>query len=263
MFADPLRAIDAQPRGRAATVFAPASIGAHLADLAGPHQHDVARPDRHLAHCRGPVQVFGINSLARFEPLLALVARDVEQHAARDNLVLGVLHAVLLGAGAVDVVGFVAVVHLAPVQDVGERVPLRGALQRHGHRIVGVLDVGQVVLGADTHVAAVLQHEVDRVEAPERPGLRPVVVERNGKRKDLALFDEAGRIHDLLRGDVVERPELIVVAPPAPVLVLVGERLHVVHREMFRHGSSSCSGCVSHIRRRSVNNAPNLGLDRF
>ena len=64
---------------------------------------------------------------------------------------------------------------------------------------------------------------MDRIPAPaEQAGLRPVAVERNAEREDLAAADQRGRPHDVGRRHMIERPDLVVGAPAAPVLELVG-----------------------------------------
>jgi hypothetical protein len=108
------------------------------------------------------------------------VPGDVEQHAAPDDLVLGLEDAVLGGAAAGDEGRVVPVVHLPLVEDVGEAVPLGDALERHHDPVVraavafGRLDVFRR-LGC---VAAVAEHRVDRVEALPGAALGPVVARR-------------------------------------------------------------------------------------
>src|SRR5437588_7194782 len=63
---------------------------------------------------------------------------------------------------------------------------------------------------------------MDRIEAPpEQAGLRAFGVERDAERKYLAGADEARRPNNVLRTHVIERPDLVVLAPAAPVLELV------------------------------------------
>src|SRR5208282_1347864 len=56
--------------------------------------------------------------------------------------------------------------------------------------------------------------------AAEQSGLRAVGVERDAERKHLAGADEARGLDDILRRDLVERADLIVFSPAAPVLEL-------------------------------------------
>src|SRR5213079_123264 len=72
-------------------------------------------------------------------------------------------------------------------------------------------------------VGAGREHGVDRIPAPaEQAVLRAVAVERDAEREHLASADEAGCPHDIFRLYVVERPDLVVGAPAAPILELVG-----------------------------------------
>ena len=97
------------------------------------------------------------------------------------------------------------------------------ALHRQVDGVVGVADVRHLVLAAGDRIGAGRQHGVDRIPAPaEQAGLRAVAVERNSEREDLAGADQSGRPHDILRRDVVERADLIVLAPAAPILELLG-----------------------------------------
>src|SRR5215469_7942263 len=63
---------------------------------------------------------------------------------------------------------------------------------------------------------------MDRIEAPaEQSGLRSVDVERNTKREHLSSTDQARRLDDVLRGHMIERADLVVFSPPAPVFQLL------------------------------------------
>ena len=122
----------------------------------------------------------------------------------------------------VDQLGVVAVIGLVLVEHVAERVPVRGALHAQHQRVVGVADLVPVLLAGDG-VGAGRQHLVDRVEAAaEQAGLRPGLVERNAEREHLAGADQARRLDDVLGAHVVERADLVVLAPAAPVRQLLG-----------------------------------------
>src|SRR6202035_3702540 len=73
------------------------------------------------------------------------------------------------------------------------------------------------------------QHLMDRVEAAaEQAVLRPVGVERNTERENLAGANEARGLDDVLRRDLVQRADVVVFAPAAPILELLrgrGDRL--------------------------------------
>ena len=153
------------------------------------------------------------------------MARDVEQHAAADHLVARVLDAEHAEAARVDQLGVVAVIGLVLVEDVAERVPMRRALHAEIQRVVGVADLVPVLLAGDG-VGAGREHLVDRVEAAaEQAGLRAVAVERNAEREHLAGADQARRLDDVLGRDVVERPDLVFLAPAAPIPELLGRFL--------------------------------------
>src|SRR5689334_7665750 len=70
---------------------------------------------------------------------------------------------------------------------------------------------------------------MDRIEASaEQPGLRTGAVEGDTERENLAGADQARRLYDVLGRHVIERADLVVLAPTAPVLELLrclGDRL--------------------------------------
>src|SRR5690349_19094769 len=118
----------------------------------------------------------------------------------------------------VDQLGVVSVVSLVLVEYMPQRIPMRCALDTKGEGVVGIADLVPVLL-AGNGVCAGRQHLVDRIEAPpEQTGLRSRAIKRNSQRKDLAGPDQARRIDDVFRGHVVERADLIFLAPAAPVL---------------------------------------------
>ena len=161
--------------------------------------------------------------LAVLEPGNAAKARHVEQHAAPDHLVPGVLDAELAEAVAIDFARVEAVVHFFFVEDVAERVPVRGSLHRHVDGVVGVADARHLVVAAGDGIRAGGEHGVDRIPAAaEQAGLRALPVERNAEREHLAGADQARRPHDVLRHDVIERADLIVFAPAPPVFEFLG-----------------------------------------
>ena len=158
---------------------------------------------------------------------------------------------------AVDQLGVVAVIGLVLVEHVAERVPMGGALHAQHQRVVGIADAVPVLPAGDG-VGAGRQHLVDRIEAAaEQAVLRAVGVERNAERKHLAGADQARRLDDVLRRDLVERSDVIVFAPAAPVLELfrrLGDRLLAdldVHRSTpsspgvySRGGQRAAGGCA-------------------
>ena len=103
-----------------------------------------------------------------------------------------------------------------------------GALDAQIEGVVGIPNLVPVLPAGDG-VGAGGEHLVDRiVAAAEQPGLRPVAVERDAEREHLAGANEPRRAHDVLGLDMIERPDLIILAPAAPVLELfarLGDRL--------------------------------------
>src|SRR5262249_59530910 len=62
----------------------------------------------------------------------------------------------------------------------------------------------------------------------EQARLRAVAVERDAEREHLAGADQTGGLDDILRPDLVERADLVVLAPAPPILELLrrlGNRL--------------------------------------
>ena len=138
-----------------------------------------------------------------------------------DHLVLGVLDAQHVEPLGIDELGVVAVVGLLLVEDVPERIPVGGALHAQVQRVVGVADLVPV-LPAGHGVGAGREHLMDRIEAAaEQAGLRAVAVERDAERKHFAGADQTGCLHDVLGRDLIERADLIVLAPTAPVAELL------------------------------------------
>jgi hypothetical protein len=165
----------------------------------------------------------------------AHAARHVEQHAAADQAVAHRLDAANARPRAGHVLEAEAVVHRSVVEDVTEGVPVRARLQRHRDRVVGVTQAGEVILGAQQDVAAVLEHVQLRVGAPEVPGLRAVAVVRDRARDDVAALDESGRRGDRRLADEVQRAELVLRPPLAPAPVAQRERLDVSLRVRSGH----------------------------
>src|SRR5262249_16052232 len=70
--------------------------------------------------------------------------------------------------------------------------------------------------------------------------LRPELVEVERKRDHLAFLHQPGSRDDVLRARIVERADLVVRSPFAPVLVRLGGLAHVVSGQLGdRHGGSS------------------------
>jgi hypothetical protein len=151
------------------------------------------------------------------EPFDAEMTREVEEHAAPDDAVARRLDPVLRGALAGHQPDVAVVVHLAVVEDVGEGVPLRAALERHRDRVVRITKAARkMILGPAERVAAVGHHHVDRIEAAAGARLRPVLVEGQGARDDLAAPRQRRRREDAARRDEVERAPLVLGPETAP-----------------------------------------------
>ena len=172
-------------------------------------------------------------------PVDAAKARDVEQHAAPDHLAFGMLDAEHREPARVDQLGVVAVIGLVLVEDVAERVPMRGALHAQHQRVVGVAKLVPVLPAGDG-VGAGGQHLVDRIEAAaEQAGLRPGAVERNAEREHLAAADQACRLDDVFRRDVVEGADVVVFAPAPPVAELLGSLVDRLFADLDVHEAAS------------------------
>ena len=135
-----------------------------------------------------------------------------------------------------DVAAVVAVPHVVVVHDVAEAVPLRAALQRHDDDVVGAADLA-VVEHAGIGIGPGAGHHVDRVEAAERgilglAALRAFLVVVQRERDDLALPHQSRRGDDVDGGGEVERADLVVLAPAAPVLVALRRLVHVLARQL-------------------------------
>jgi len=99
---------------------------------------------------------------------------------------------------------------------------VRRALHAQHQRVVGVANPVPVLLASDG-IGAGREHLMDRIEsAAEQAGLRAVAVERDAEREHLAGADQARRLDDVLGGDVVERSDLVLLTPAAPVPELFG-----------------------------------------
>ena len=133
------------------------------------------------------------------------------------------LDAELAEAVAIDLARVEAVVHLVFVEDVAQRVPVGRGLHRHVDGVVGVAQLQHLVVVPGDRIGASRQHGVDRIPAAaEQAGLRATAVERDAEREDLAGADQSRRADDVLWRDMVERADLIVLAPTTPILEFLG-----------------------------------------
>src|SRR5215831_1439597 len=184
----------------AAGIGAPTLFGETALHLTGADDDEIATADRYVLVLGAFVEFVVGNTLAVGQPFDATIARDVEQHAAADHPVLGVLDAEHVEALGIDKLGVVTVVTLFFVEDMAERIPMRGALHAQHQRIVGIADFVPVLPARD-RVGAGGEHLMDRIKAAaEQSGLRAVAVERNAERKNLAGANEACGFDNVLRG---------------------------------------------------------------
>ena len=217
--------------------------------------HEIGLADLDLLRGGAGVEVVVGDALAVFQRVDLLPAGDVEQHAAAHQLVLGVLDAELAHPIGVDGGGVMPVVHLVVVEDVPQRIPVRGRLDRHVERIVGV---EQPALPAGQRVGAGGEHGVDRVPAlAEQAPLRPALPQRHAEREHLAALDQLGGRDDIGRRDVVERADLVVLAPAAPVR----QRLEGLIDRLLRHldvAAARLLGCRHRLHPRSLGSSPSI-----
>src|SRR3954453_14298438 len=140
--------------------------------------------------------------------------------AVGDGLDAGLVQAADGGAGVV------AVPDLAPVPDVAQPVVLRGALEEGVDLVVGVVQAAGVlrrVGGVPGRLVGGLGRLGRRGPGPHRVALR--VADQPLQGEDLAGADQPGGGEDLLRAEVVQRADLVVRTPLAPVRRRVGEQV--------------------------------------
>ena len=98
-------------------------------------------------------------------------------------------------------------------------------LDGHVQRVVGIAQVAAwtLVEPAGDGVGAGGEHGVDRVPAAaEQAALRPAGIERDPEGEHPAVPDQPGGGDDVLGADMVQRADLVVLAPAAPILELLG-----------------------------------------
>src|SRR4029077_2073470 len=201
-FRHPFQRLEGEAGRVAAGVTVPAPDLEATLHLSGAHDHVVAALDRHALRLGGVVEILAGDAIAVLEALLAHRARDVEEHAAPHHLVLGLLDAAFLRPGRGHLPAVIAVPHVALIEHVTEPIPLRAALQRHGHHVVGGADAA-LVEHAGISVGAGADHGVDRVGATHGGiaalgSLRAGVVEVERERDDLAFAHEPRGRDDVL-----------------------------------------------------------------
>ena len=239
----PFEGVERKARCISARIAVPAPDLEAALHLAGAHDDVVAALDGHPLRFGCAVEILAGDTVTILERLLAERARDVEEDAAAHHLVLGLLDAALLRAGRGHFAAVVTVPHVAFVEDVTEPIPLRAALERHGHHVVSGPDAA-FVEHTGIGIGAGADHGMDRIGAPHRRvialgALRTGVVEVERKRDDLAFTHESCRGDDVLRMRIVERAYLVVRPPLAPVLVFLGRVAQVLACDFLgRHGDT-------------------------
>src|SRR5204863_2466042 len=128
-------------------------------------------------------------------------------------------------------------------------------------RVVGVADLVPVLPSGD-RVGAGRQHLVDRIEASaEQAGLRSVAVEWDAEREHLAAANETGGGDDILGTHVVERADLVVLAPAPPIL----ELLRGLRDRLPTHFNVHCCSSVAHVSEflhatQNLNSTPGVAI---
>src|SRR5207248_9141530 len=101
-----------------------------------------------------------------------------------------------------------------------QRVPVGRALDAQIQRVVGIADLVPI-LPAGNGIGAGREHLVNGIEAAsEETGLRTVAIKRDTERENLARADQACGFDDILRVEVIEGANLIILAPAAPIAEL-------------------------------------------
>src|SRR5437867_3524608 len=120
---------------------------------------------------------------------------------------------------------------MSVVIDVRQSIPLRTALERHDDVIVvkahrAFPEFTNLRFGTPTPtfemmcgilVATIYRHDVNGITTKPMCPLRTIRIDRDTERDRPSLSDQFRRLHDLFRGDVVQRPQLVVRSPFAPV----------------------------------------------
>jgi hypothetical protein len=235
---DPIERLESEAGGVAAGIAIPAAGLETALHLSGAHDHVVPALDGHALRPRGIVEILARDAVSVLERLLAARARHIEQDAAADHLVLGLLDPAFLRARRGHLAAIVTVPHGVFEEDVAEPVPLRSALERHGHHVIGRANAA-LVEDAGIGVGAGADHGVDGIAAAHRGiiALRPLragMVEIQRQRDHLSLSHQRGGSHDIFGTRVVKGADLVVRSPFAPVLVLLRRLLKILSRDFPR-----------------------------
>src|SRR5262249_3049278 len=137
---NPFQRLERKTGRVAAGIAVPASDPQAALHLPGPHDDEVAAPYGAALGLGGLLQILRGDGVAVIGVLLAHGSGHVEEHAAADHLVLGLLDPAFLRTGGRYFAAVVAVPHVVLIEDVAEPVPLGAALERHHHHVVGGAD---------------------------------------------------------------------------------------------------------------------------
>src|SRR5262245_12330270 len=191
LFLAPVAVLELHTRSVAAGIATPVLLFMTTLHLSRAHDDKVATADGHILLLGALIELVIRNALTILHPFHTAEARDIEEHAAANHFVLGVLDAEDRKATRVDQLGVVAVVGLVLIEDVAEGFPVLGPLHAQGQRVVGLADLVPVRLARD-RISASGEHLMDRIEAPaEQASLRTGAVEGYAKRENLAGTDQA------------------------------------------------------------------------
>src|SRR5262249_32622036 len=241
---DPVQRLEGQTRRGTAGIATPLALSQAILHLSRADDHKVGASYLDALRTRGPVEIGDRDGIAVVETVDALVASHIEQHAPADHLVRELLDAVLVRSAAVDERGRIAVPHLVAEEHVRQRIPLCSGLRRQIDGVIRVAQPRRHVVLARHSIGARRQHLVQRVPtSAEKATLRPVLVEIETEPKDLPLPHEFGGVDDVLGRDVVQDAQLVVGAPLAPVLEILGLLQHVGLRQSC-HGFPPISVAV-------------------
>ena len=165
------------------------------------------------ANSTARVEVVDGDRVVVVEVVDALDPGNVEQHPSGGHR-SEVLDAEIARTRLGDHVSGDAVVELAAVAHVGERIPVGGGLGAHAHPLVAGGEAVGVAGVLDVHG----DHLERRVVAPRNAaGLGPIGIERDGQREGAPLANRRRAPLDGGRVDQVERAPSVVAPPPASV----------------------------------------------
>jgi hypothetical protein len=173
------------------------------------------------------VELGGRDRLTGLEPIDAAHAGDVEHHPAADDALADHRHVLLHGAGAQhDFTRDAPVVRQSVIGDVAQRVDVRVAVAVRRH---------PKPVQPEPHLAAVDRDVMGLGdEARGRVGVVRAGqgVDRDRHRHAAPRAHERRGVPHALRSDQVERPQLVVRAPAAPVLDRLEDLLEVGNAQL-------------------------------